>query len=56
MNPSEQRKEMKENLLKARKEVRALSKVRRPRSAEELITRVRQTRERVWGEKFASRP
>ena len=55
MNPSRERKVMKENLLKARKEVQALSKTRRPRSAEELITRVRETREKIWDEKLASR-
>ena len=55
MNPLQQRKEMKGNLLKARQEVQALSKARRPRSAEELITRVRQTREKIWDEKLASR-
>jgi len=54
MTPSQRRTKMKANLLKAREELGRLSPAKRPRTAEELIQRVRRTREKIWEEKLAS--
>lgn len=50
------RRNAKEHLERARKLLKESSLARHPLTEEELIAKIRQTREKLWEEKLASRP
>lgn len=50
------RKSAREHLDRARKLLKESSHAKHPLTEEELISKIRQTREKLWEEKLASRP